>query len=157
SLIVLSTRRTLPDHVNLRWIASGALLTLSALVKYATLPIGVIGAMVWAGEMHSWRTRVLWLSVAAGVFAGLVGIGFLPWYQGLATLSPAFDEVNGMYYHRSLSGVVERLVVGRIPGADPDVAQLTVRMGSRVLTIVGFGIYFLWELYSIATRRRDEV
>ena len=79
----------------LEWAAGMLLLTLSALVKYATLLVGVFATVEWARELRDRRARLFWIGGTL-VAAALVAVAmYWPWYAGPRMLGPAVDEING--------------------------------------------------------------
>jgi hypothetical protein len=135
---------------NLHWLAAGALLTLSILVKYATLPLGIIGAFVWAEQLPSWRKRAAWLFGAALVAAAIVVVIFQPWYAGPATVTPLWNEFAGNFndHDRSTHWLVQRML-----GLPTESSVWLDR-----ISVILFGVYVLWELWrSIKVSRTDVV
>jgi hypothetical protein len=135
---------------NLHWLVAGALLTLSILVKYATLPLGLIGAIVWADQLQSWRKRAVWLFGAALVVVPIVIVAFHPWYAGPATVTPLWNEFAGNFddHDRSTHWLVQRML--GLPG------EASVWLDR--ISVILFGVYVLWELWrSIKVSRGDVV
>jgi alpha-1,6-mannosyltransferase len=146
ALLALSLPRA--SGINLHWLAAGALLTLSILVKYATLPLGVIGAFAWASELPSWRMRFAWLLGASLIVGAIVVVAFQPWYAGPATMSPLLNEFAGKFndHDRSTHWLLHRMI-GGLPG-DLVIFGMPVAAAAwfEILGGVVFVAYLVWEL-----------
>jgi hypothetical protein len=134
--------------INLHWLAAGALLTLSILVKYATLPLGIIGAFAWASELPSWRMRFAWLLGASLIVGAIVIVAFQPWYAGPATVTPLLNEFVGKFndHDRSTHWLMQRMI-SALPGETVIFGMpIAAAAWLEIATTIGFGAYVVWEL-----------
>jgi hypothetical protein len=141
-------------RVKLQWLLGLVLLGLSVLVKYATLLIGVLSAVIWARELRDWRTRAGWVGGTLLLISGLSLALYWPWLAGLQMLSPAFDEINGKYQFHSVPVVLQRLLGEWLPSVTdltPEVAALAARFWIYGLARLLFVLYLAWELKRLWT------
>jgi hypothetical protein len=150
--LVLVTGRPLG---NVRWLGWTALITLSVLVKYATAPVGLVGATAWLAGQRSWRARGAWLAAAGLVAAALAWIAYRPWYAGIDTVVPVLNELDGRYYFPSLPTLLQRLAaqaLSTLTGLEADLARGSVRLAVIVL----LALYVGWELRRMTRQAPDD-
>lgn len=152
-LIPLASRRV--QWRNQRWVLSGALLAASALVKYATLPVALVAGIAWARELPTLRARLAWLGGASAVMLGIGVLAFRPWYAGLETVLPAFNEVNGTHAAHSVTAWLEHVLADALSANQPEATEASELTARFIVTTVAAAIaggYILYELRSFFRR-----
>jgi hypothetical protein len=134
------------------------LLSLSALVKYATLLVGVFATVVWARELRDRRARWIWIGGTLAAAALMTIAIFWPWYAGPRMLGPAVDEINGTFQYHSVPMLVQRSIGEWLPAVtdlEPDAAAEAARMWVYGLARALFVVYLVWEMRRLWTRRDE--
>jgi hypothetical protein len=129
-------------------LLAGASFTLGALVKYLS-GLGLVWvALADAARSVSWTGRVvrlvLVLLVSAAIVLGIVG----PWLELPDSLDPLAAETAGVGYVNSLPDSLALAVADQMltpAGLPMTVARDLARGFERLLVLVGFGAYLVWE------------
>jgi hypothetical protein len=152
ALLVLGLTLLTPGRGGRMFLALVSI-SLSALVKYATVVIVPVLAFGWASASTSTRTLAVRLAIGLGLPLAIAVALWWPWLQS----SPdAFDVLvqaaGGRFVLNSAPDVVALTVADQVlvPGGVPsDVAQQTARFWTRTLTRALFTLYVAWELLGV--------
>ena len=142
----------------LEWAAGMLLLSLSVLVKYATLLVGVFATVVWARELRDRRARLFWIGGTLAAAALIAIAMYWPWFAGPRMLQPAVDEINGTFQYHSVPMLVQRSIGEWLPTVsdlNPDAAADGARMWVYGLARALFVVYIFWEMRRLWTRRDE--
>ena len=140
-LLPLTLRK--PAVRNMRWVLASIFLCLSGLIKYATLPVGLVLGVNWMRQLRTRRLGFLWIAAAAAIVGVLTAAIYWPWFAGVGTLAPALDEVNGRFYHHSIPGLVEGLL------SDGGISLPSQLPSVSTATLLSFAGYVSWELWRL--------
>ncbi len=140
-----TVRRGIPNPA---WVAACLCLALSAMVKYMSGLVGFFYALVWARQLPTARSRVLWLGGTAAAATALILALAWPWLQIPAVLDPLLNAASGKLYTNSLPDLAALTVADQL--LDP--SELTrpqtheaVRYWMKALTRGLFVLYLAWE------------
>ena len=139
------------SHVTLPgagFVLAGASFTLGALVKYLS-GLGLIWvALAAASRSGAWTTRLVRLGVvvlvSVAIALGVVG----PWLELPDSLDPLAAETTGVGYVNALPDILALGLADNVltpAGMPMPVARDVTRVFERIIVLVGFGVYLVWE------------
>lgn len=130
-------------------VLSGASFTLGALVKYLS-GIGMVWvAVASAARAASPSRQVIRLAVIGLVSAAIALACAWPWLELPDSLEPILAETAGVGFVNSLPDGLALAVADQVlgpAGVPPALAHEASRSIERLLVVVVFGLYLLWEV-----------
>jgi alpha-1,6-mannosyltransferase len=141
----------------LGWLTGLALLSLSALVKYATVVVLGVMTVTWAGEAGSSRQRLARLAAGVGLPLVLAVLLWGPWVRAPSAFDVLGQAAGGRLVLNSAPDVVALTLADQVlvpNGEAVDVAKDSARFWMRLATRVAFIFYFGWELLRVWRQRQ---
>jgi hypothetical protein len=129
-------------------VLAGASFTLGALVKYLS-GVGLIWvALASAARAVSWNGAALRLTLV-GLFSTAIAVVVVwPWLELPDSLDPIFAETVSVGFVNSLPDTLALALADQVltpAGVGQTVAHELSRSVERLLVLVGFGVYLVWE------------
>jgi alpha-1,6-mannosyltransferase len=134
------------------WLVGLLLLACSALVKYATAVVVVVGAVAWSARGAARATGAWRLGLGLGLPLAIGVVAWWPWLQLPNALAPLEQAVGGRLVLNSVPDLLALTVADQllVPGGMPvDAAHEAARGWVRAAVRVAFALYLLWELWTV--------